>query len=207
MITKLKINENLSKNQKFFDNWAKTYDKKLFQFWMQKFQTPILKILKETPKDARILDISCGSGNLLDKLVKVNFHNLYGFDLSLEMLKVAQKKLPSTVILQNGDVHKLPFSENTFDFVITTEAFHHYYSQKRALLEMKRVTKAGGSIIVVDVNFFLRPIHFLFEQFEPGCKKINSRKELYTLFKKSGLKKIHQQRNALFAIMTRAVKQ
>lgn len=201
------INENLSKNQNFFDKWASTYDKKLFQFWMQKFQNPVLKVLKEAPKDVKILDISCGSGNLLDKLVKLNFKNLHGFDISKKMLKVAKEKLPSTVILQHGDVHKLPFSENTFDYVITTEAFHHYHSQNKALSEMKRVVKIKGDVIVVDINFFLRPIHFLFEKFEPGCTKVNSKQEIYTLFKESKLKKIQQQRNALFAIMTRGVKE
>jgi ubiquinone/menaquinone biosynthesis C-methylase UbiE len=201
------MHDNLSKNESFFDNWARTYDQKLFQFWMKKFQDPVLKILKEATKRVKILDISCGSGNLLDKLVKMNFQNLYGLDISKEMLKVAKRKLPSTVILQHGDVHKLPFSKNTFDYVITTEAFHHYYSQNKALSEMKRVVKVRGSIIVVDINFFLRPIHFLFEKFEPGCKKVNSKQEIYTLFKNSGLKKIQQRRNALFAIMTKGVKE
>jgi ubiquinone/menaquinone biosynthesis C-methylase UbiE len=201
-----KMNKNLSQNKNFFDKWAKKYDNYMFQFWMQKFQIPVLRTLEKESRDVKILDISCGSGNLLSRLVKLNFKNLYGIDVSSEMLKVAKKKLPPTVNLQQGDVHKLPYSDNFFDFVITTEAFHHYYSQDKALLEMKRVVNPKGVVIVVDINFFFQPIHFLFEKFEPGCVKVNSGKEICDLFKQSGLQQIKQQRNSLFAVMTKGRK-
>jgi len=66
------------------------------------------------------------------------------------MLEVTKSKLGDNVKLQKSDVHNLPFENNIFDYVITTEAFHHYYDQMKVIGEMKRVTKQGAKIIVVD---------------------------------------------------------
>src|SRR3989338_3325884 len=122
------------------------------------------------------------------------------------MLKTAKKRLPSSVKLYTADVHSLPFASNTFDYVLTTEAFHHYYDQRQALQEMKRVAKKGGQIIVVDVNFFFFFIHWIFQKFEPGCVKINSKKQMKQLFENAGLTQIVQQRSFLFSITTKGSK-
>ena len=118
------------------------------------------------------------------------------------MLSKAGKKLSGKAKLQKADVHALPFKDNSFNYVISTEAFHHYYDQQKAVREMARIIKSGGKVIVVDINFFLKPIHWLFKKLEPGHVKINSRKEMKQLFQQAGLKDIRQRRNFLFAIMT-----
>lgn len=191
--------DNIEKNKNFFDRWTKSYDAGLFQFWMRRFYLPILKEVMLTKKTS-LLDISCGTGELLQHLQ--GKAELQGLDISEEMLKKARAKLPKEITLHKADVHHLPFKDNHFDYVVTTEAFHHYYSQELALQEMARVTKKGGKVIVSDINFFLKPIHWLFEKIEPGCVKINSRKEMRRLFEKIGLKHIHQSRNFLFAVLT-----
>lgn len=190
-------------NELFFNKWSKSYDRAIFQFWMRGFQRQALKELR-LRKDAKILDVSCGTGQLLNKLN--GKAELYGVDISSGMLEIANKRLGNSVVLKKAEVHNLPFPDNYFDYVITTEAFHHYHGQINALLEMKRVVKPGGEVIVSDVNFLIKPINYLFEKFEPGCVKINSRKEMLNLFQKSGWKVIKQKRNFLFAIMTVGVK-
>ncbi len=190
---------NIEKNRTFFDRWAKSYDAGLFQFWMRRFYLPVVKEVMLTKK-SRLLDISCGTGELLRNLL--GKAQLYGVDISEEMLKKARMKLPEEVTLLKADVHHLPFKNNYFDYAVTTEAFHHYYDQQLALREMNRITKKGGKVIVSDINFFLRPIHWLFQKIEPGCVNINSKKEMRRLFEKTGFNNIHQSRNFLFAVMT-----
>lgn len=200
----MKNEEILDKNRTFFDRWARTYDRKWNQFWMKKFQQPILALPFSSA--TTLLDVSCGTGELLLELSKRHElvpHNLMGIDISEQMLVTARAKLPNDISLQLADVHALPFKDDTFDYVISTEAFHHYYDQGKALSELKRVTKTGGELIVIDPNFFLRPIHYLFRILEPGCVKMNSRKEMKILFERAGLKKITQQRIFLFAVMTK----
>jgi len=193
---------------KLFNKWAKSYDKPLFQFWMRRFHAPVLEEL-EFSNNNKILDCGCGTGELLlnlkDKAV-LNGKNLFGIDFSENMLKEARKKLGKNVTLKKADAHDLPFPDNYFDFVISTEAFHHYYNQSIVLREMKRVVKKKGKVLIVDINFFLRPIHWLFEKFEPGCVKVNNRKEMKKLFQIAGLRKVKQRRNFIFSVMTRGSK-
>ncbi|MBI2102957.1 class I SAM-dependent methyltransferase [Candidatus Woesearchaeota archaeon] len=198
-----KKEKNINANKAFFDRWSKTYDSLGIRFWMRRFQVPALREIQFN-SEIKILDLSCGTGELLQELYNRDKRKikLYGLDVSGKMLEVARKKLPSQVTLVKGDVHSLPFGSEEFDYVLCTEAFHHYYSQSRAIAEMKRVLKSSGKIIIVDVNFFLPPVHWLFQKIEPGCVKINNKREVRLLFRKNGVKVIKQQRNFLFAIMT-----
>ncbi len=194
----MKKGTSLERNKTLFNHWAKNYDAPWFQFWMRRFQLPALGELILTP-DTKILDCSCGTGEFLRKLQ--GKAQVYGLDISEEMLKIARRKLPAETKLQKADVHNLPFEDNFFDDVISTEAFHHYYDQRKALQEMVRVAKKGGKVIVVDLNFFLKPIHWLFERFEPGCVKVNDKQEMKGLFQQAELRAIRQKRNFGFAVM------
>ncbi len=198
-------------NRWFFDLWAGHYDFMPFQFWMKKFHLPVLKELSSLPKQnkkVKILDLSCGSGELLQEIgkLKIRTSELYGIDTSPKMINVAKKKLPPAIQLKVMDVHRLNFPKNYFDYVISTEAFHHYYTQRKALFEMNRVCRKGGKVVVVDINFFFNTVHRVFEIFEPGCVRVNSKEEMRRLFQKAGLKKIQQQRGFLFSIATSGIK-
>ncbi len=94
------LDTNIKQNISFFDRWARTYDKVLYQFWMKRFHIPVFKELK-LEKQTKILDISCGTGELLKKLK--GKAELYGIDISEEMLKIAKQKVPSAT-LQKADV-------------------------------------------------------------------------------------------------------
>lgn len=195
--------KNIQANKAFFGRWSRTYDSSLVCFWMRHFQFPALQEIKFHP-EVKILDLSCGTGELLGKLWEKSQGKakLYGLDISERMLDVAREKLPKKITLVSGDVHHLPFDNEEFDYVLCTEAFHHYHSQNDAVAEMKRVLNQNGKIIIVDVNFILPLINWLFQKLEPGCVKINSKREMRWLFRSNGIKTIKQKRNFLFAIMT-----
>lgn len=210
-IKKYLLEENhTEKNRKFFDTWSKSYDWKPFQFWMKKFQKPVIEELKLRSPEVRILDVSCGTGELLLSLRKQGKKNLFGIDLSEKMLEKArekfltegQRKIPQEVYLQLADVVKLPFPDHCFDYVLSTEAFHHYPNQQKALEEMKRIVKNGGIVVITDINFFIPFLHGIFQKIEPGCVKVNSKKEMRELFQGTGLQEIRQRRSFLFAVMT-----
>ena len=188
----------MNQSKEFFNRWAANYDRGIYQFWMKHFQKPLLKII---PLESSVVDISCGTGELLQSLHLQGHdpHKLVGVDISEKMLEKAKNKLPQTIKLIEDDIQSLPFPDIAFDYAVSTEAFHHYPDQEKALLEMKRVAK---QIIIIDVNFFLPFIHHLFERWEPGCVKINNRKEMYALFQNAGLQNITQQRVFGFAILT-----
>lgn len=196
---------SLGKNKWFFDLWASTYDFAPFQFWMKKFHQPVFNEI--TNKEIKILDLSCGSGELLNELHKrCPNAKLYGVDISSKMLEIARKKLPKNVKLQKMDVHKLKYPNNYFDFVVSTEALHHYYDQVKALQEMKRVVKNEGKVMIVDINFIFNFVHYIFQKIEPGCVKVNSKKEMRQLFVNCELNNIKQERNFMFSVATVGIK-
>lgn len=97
-----------------------------------------------------------GSGlSTLDEYLQGFFKNIISMDLSLEMLRVAQKISGLT----NGkyacsDVVSLPIETNTFDITVMSCVFHHMPHELivLGLQEMKRVTREGGLIIVFEHN-------------------------------------------------------
>jgi SAM-dependent methyltransferase len=56
-----------------------------------------------------------------------------------------------------GDVHHLPFADDTFELVLCLNAFEHYRDPWRAASEVQRVLAPGGRLLVHTA--FLQPVH------------------------------------------------
>jgi len=191
------------KNKKFFDFWASFYDCNwtLIKPWLFYIQKRIINNLN-IRNDAKLLDIGCGTGDALFLISKKTSAKLYGVDISEKMIEKAIKKLREKAILKLSDAENLPFNDNTFDYVLSTEAFHHFPNPDTAVKEISRVLKKNGRFVLADVNFYFNFIHKLFKILEPGHVRIYSMEEFKTLFEKNNLKIIEQKRTGLFAILT-----
>lgn len=189
----------LKKNIIFFDKFSKVYDNIIFKIWFGKV---FKKILKETPikNNSIILDVGCGTGNFLKLLSKNKTLELHGIDISPKMLKIAKNKLKKNVKLKLIPVEEMEY-ENQFDYVFSTESFHHYSNQEQAMKKFNLALKENGKLIVADLNFgkFLNKI---FNKIEPGNQKMNSNEDFLILFKKQGFKEIVQKKAGLFVTVT-----
>ncbi|MGE5579849.1 MAG: class I SAM-dependent methyltransferase [Bacillota bacterium] len=99
-----------------------------------------------------ILDIGIGTGLLTERMPEGL--SLYGIDISPKMMdKVREKGLP--VELRTGSFLDIPYPDAHFDGIVSTFAFHHLVPEEkeRAYLEMHRVLKPGGFIIIADFMF------------------------------------------------------
>lgn len=92
--------------------------------------------------EKKTLEIGSGARNLW----KLYFPNITTLDI------VADKK-PDVV----GDVHDLPFENETFDVVLCSEAFEHFHNPFVAAQEISRVLKPGGTVLVT--TRFTFPVH------------------------------------------------
>lgn len=202
----MNLSQKLKQNKTLFNRWSAFYDCFPLGWWLHGIQRMVITRLQLSPND-HVLDVGCGTGTALKMLLEHGHQGrLAGVDLSSKMLEKARRKLGKNAELRLADAAKLPFKEGAFDMVMTTEAFHHFPEPKKAIREMKRVLGNGGRLVIADINFYLRPFHWLFEKIEPGCVHVYTSDEIRDLFVHAGLKNIKQQRIGLLVIMTEGVK-
>jgi ubiquinone/menaquinone biosynthesis C-methylase UbiE len=90
---------------------------------------------------------------------------LSGIDLTPEMLAIAHQRstdLAVPVTLSEADAQALPFRDEAFDTVVCTYAMCSVPDERAALLEMWRVLKPGGRLILVDhIRSSVKPLYWL----------------------------------------------
>lgn len=102
-----------------------------------------------------LLDVACGPGIISCYFARL-VEQVTGLDAVPAMLEQARKlqaeKGVGNVEWRLGQSTELPFAADRFDRVVTRFSFHHYLEPGAALKEMKRVCKAGGTVVVADVT-------------------------------------------------------
>ena len=128
------------------------------KLWIERFNQkklnslPVLKdLLKRSGfnleffKNKKILDIGCGSGRFTLAFAKLGAKLSVGVDLGAEGLKLgkflAKKNKIHNVKFYTANVLKLPFKDNSFDFVFCKGVLHHTGNTYKGLSELKRVMK------------------------------------------------------------------
>ncbi len=97
----------------------------------------------------KILDLGCGDGLNLNLLYKSGVKNLYGVDISSDLIISARKLTPNAKFyLASGE--KLPFKDNSFDIVLVDSVFHHFMQYEKVLNEINRVLKRGGNLCFIE---------------------------------------------------------
>ncbi len=109
-----------------------------------------------------VLDIGCGTGQLLETLSNATcVKELYGIDPAENMIQVAKNKQLAKCKFFVGFAENLPFADKSVDCVVSTAAFSHYSDVKSVLCEVHRILKPTGHCIIVDhkkPNFFIKTI-------------------------------------------------
>jgi ubiquinone/menaquinone biosynthesis C-methylase UbiE len=100
----------------------------------------------------KVLDAGCGLGYLLSRL-KLPAELLYGIDVGPGALKVAKAWVEGGNFCL-GDVTKIPYESNTFDYLTCTEILEHLPEEmgEDAVRECYRVLKPGGVALFTVPN-------------------------------------------------------
>jgi len=117
----------------------------------------VFDILLKLPEDAKILELGCGHGLLWKEnasRVPAGWHITLS-DLSSGMLDAAWRNLVVTgrsFQFKEIDAQSIPFEDESFDAVIANFMLYHVPDRPRALYEIKRVLKPGGTLIAATVG-------------------------------------------------------
>lgn len=107
--------------------------------------------------EGRILDIGTGPGWLLVKLHHESPRlRLTGLDVSPSMVvrawkNMAEAGLSEVIEVREGNASHVPFSDNSFDTVVSTGSIHHWKNPTACLNEVYRVLKPGGFALMYDL--------------------------------------------------------
>jgi SAM-dependent methyltransferase len=112
---------------------------------------------------ARILDLGSGKGKFLLEAAECGAQ-VTGLEVSEEYIALAKERLRaagySAEIVQ-GVGEKMPFADNTFDFINIGEVIEHVDNPMQMLREVYRVLKPGGQVYLsVPNRFGLRDQHY-----------------------------------------------
>ena len=115
-----------------------------------------------TRSDARVLDLACGTGDLLLAMEHEARRGLLGSDFCHPMLAAAKAKLArngSHSWLLEADALALPAADATFDLITIAFGFRNFANYSAALAELRRVLRPGGMLAILE---FTQPPNRIF---------------------------------------------
>ena len=101
---------------------------------------------------ARIIELGFGHGEVLGEM-RSRFPDcsFYGLDLSKRYTAIARERMGAAAVFTLGDMERLPYSDASFDAVVTCWTLYFMNDLDAALREMRRVLRPGG-IFVAATN-------------------------------------------------------
>jgi demethylmenaquinone methyltransferase/2-methoxy-6-polyprenyl-1,4-benzoquinol methylase len=150
--------DNVSSNYDFLNHFLSAG---IDFYWRKR----AIKLLR-AEKPQTILDIATGTGDFAIEALKLNPNKIIGVDISEGMLAVGREKIKklgmeNVIELRTGDSTNLLLESNSFDAVIASFGVRNFENLLAGLTEMCRVTKSGGTCVVLE---FSKPKTFPFKQ-------------------------------------------
>jgi ubiquinone/menaquinone biosynthesis C-methylase UbiE len=140
-----RIADEFGRQAEAFDTWAEKTDDNVHA----RFQAAL-----NNAGSGALLDVACGPGVVTAALAP-RAASIVAFDATEQMLERAKARCAKAglhnVKFSRGNAEDLPFGDAQFDGVVTRLAVHHFANPQRALDEIFRVLRPGGTAVIVDV--------------------------------------------------------
>jgi len=146
-----------------FDSIAPSYDflNHFLSFGTDRiWRKKAIRIISESYKNPRILDVAAGTADLSIAAIKLDPEHITGIDISVKMLeigreKISRKRLDDRIELIQGDSEKIPFANDHFDVAMVAFGVRNFADPLKGLSEMTRVVRRGGMVMVLE---FSKPV-------------------------------------------------
>lgn len=123
--------------------------------------SPIIKEIIPKIKGKKVLDIGCGTGIISDYMQKKGAKT-HAIDLTKKAITTTRKR-NQKIKTKQANAEKLPYKNNTFDFIITWGVIHHAKNTEKCVKEIARTLKEGGktSGMIYNKNSIVYYIHII----------------------------------------------
>ena len=124
---------------------------------------------------ARVLDAACGQGYGSYLIKTWGAREVVGIDIDADTIRRASQLFKQDGLrYQQHSVENLPFEDHSFDVIVSFETIEHIDHPEKFLLEIKRVLKPGGTVVIScpNDNYY----------YENDCAKNPFHKRAYTFF-------------------------
>ncbi|MBD1141546.1 class I SAM-dependent methyltransferase [Pelagibacterales bacterium SAG-MED32] len=146
-----------SDTKSWHDNIAKNTNKKSFQsvgYRSSIHQSCMINTFARAfinEEEGDTLDVGCGNGIFAEKLSSKLNRKLpyYGVDFSIEQLKLVNTDI---ILPVNSNAENLPFDDNQFDLVYSSEVIQNIEDISKLIPELLRVTKQNGLLAISSLN-------------------------------------------------------
>jgi len=129
----------------------------------EKAADKLIELLGAASPDSRVLDVGTGQGFLAFKLAERGFRVLGidsgSFDYSKDSIQEAQQQAASqggNVEFRQADIRRLAEPDNSFDYVVSSQAVHCMENHRECLQAIHRLLKPGGRFLCIDFLVGLR---------------------------------------------------
>jgi SAM-dependent methyltransferase len=117
-------------------------------WWSNRYYAGLAK--RFGPPAGRVLELGCGMGHLLGWLA--DRYQVFGTDINPWALSQAKRMVPQgRFVLLSADA-LFTFPQATFDVVIAKHVVEHLHHPEQAVVEISRVMKGGGLLILATPN-------------------------------------------------------
>ncbi len=137
-------------------NWYDDYLKDEDNYQNKVILPNLLRLLDldSLSDDSRILDIGCGQGFFIDKIINSTnkYINIYGLDLGSDLISIAKDNLSKydNVVLENADAANMKnIKSDSIDLVYSVLALQNMKDLDKVVSEISRVLKNGKRAVLV----------------------------------------------------------
>lgn len=148
----------------------------------------VLSSVSEYSGIGRILDLGCGGGGTIKQLSSLAPEaEIHGVDSSDDSIQVASRInaeliAAGRVIVQQGTVSGLPYESGQFDLALATDSHYFWPDLPADLVEVRRVLKDGGVILLGGAGYFGGRLDGLIRRFaaagDMNCQTLPELKEI-----------------------------
>lgn len=187
------MNKKEEQSRTAYNKIAANYDNTPEGRFTRLYQEELLSQVLLNQNDA-VLDVACGTGELLSRLAEKCPIQGTGIDIAEEMIKAAKSKYSNKFAFLVSGCAPLSFDDNSFDVITVSASFHHFPEPERFALEAYRVLKHGGKIYIAEIYYPAPARQICNALFMPlyraGDVKIYHPNELIKIFNNAGFSNI-----------------